>query len=70
MSKYSALSTYLFISYCMFAPLFLHAQSSVWQSLFNGENLDGWTQLNGEAEYRVEDNAIWAGRTLQCIHTS
>ena len=26
--------------------------------LFNGENLDGWTQRNGTATYRVEDGAI------------
>lgn len=29
-----------------------------WQQLFNGNNLDGWTQLNGNAEYRAEDGAI------------
>jgi hypothetical protein len=29
-----------------------------WQSLFNGENLEGWEQLNGEAEYSVEEGAI------------
>ena len=29
-----------------------------WENLFNGKNLKGWTKLNGEAEYRVEDGAI------------
>lgn len=29
-----------------------------WVTLFNGENLDGWVQRNGTAEYRVEDGAI------------
>ena len=29
-----------------------------WVSLFNGRNLKGWTKLNGEAKYRVEDGAI------------
>ncbi|MDZ7722997.1 MAG: DUF1080 domain-containing protein [candidate division KSB1 bacterium] len=29
-----------------------------WTPLFNGENLDGWTRLNGTAEYKVEDNMI------------
>lgn len=38
-------------------PQTLLAQNG-WQQLFNGETLDGWTQLNGEAEYQVEDNAI------------
>lgn len=43
-------------------PFTLLAQEG-WQQLFNGKNLDGWTQLNGEAEYRVEDNAI-VGRAV------
>lgn len=29
-----------------------------WQELFNGEDLSGWTQLGGEAEYAVRDGAI------------
>ncbi|MEG1586757.1 MAG: DUF1080 domain-containing protein [Bacteroidales bacterium] len=29
-----------------------------WTSLFNGKNLNGWTKLNGTAEYKVEDGAI------------
>lgn len=29
-----------------------------WQSLFNGKNLNGWTRLNGKAEYKVVDGAI------------
>ncbi|ARA91992.1 hypothetical protein AWN76_001625 [Rhodothermaceae bacterium RA] len=29
-----------------------------WTMLFNGENLDGWIQRNGEAEYRVENGTI------------
>jgi len=29
-----------------------------WVSLFGGENLDGWTQRNGTATYRVEGDAI------------
>ncbi len=35
---------------------------AVWTPLFNGENLDGWTQRNGTATYRVEDGAI-VGKT-------
>ncbi len=34
-----------------------------WEELFNGENLNGWKQLNGSAEYTVEDGAI-AGTTV------
>lgn len=33
-------------------------------SLFNGKNLDGWTQRNGTATYRVENNTI-VGRTAE-----
>jgi hypothetical protein len=35
-----------------------------WTSLFNGENLDGWTQRNGTATYRIEGNAI-VGKTAE-----
>lgn len=31
---------------------------SNWENLFNGKNLKGWTRLNGNANYRVEDGAI------------
>ncbi|MGV8963774.1 MAG: 3-keto-disaccharide hydrolase [Candidatus Saccharimonadaceae bacterium] len=33
-------------------------QEAIWQKLFNGENLKGWTRLNGTAEYKVENNTI------------
>lgn len=33
-----------------------------WIDLFNGENLDGWTQRNGTATFRVEGNTI-VGKT-------
>ncbi len=35
-----------------------HHESSGWKSLFNGQSLEGWTQLNGTASYRVEKRAI------------
>lgn len=45
----------LFIS----ATLITRAQESTeWTELFNGKNLKGWKILNGEAEYKVEDNVI------------
>lgn len=34
------------------------AQGQEWKSLFDGETLEGWTQLNGTAKYRVEDGTI------------
>lgn len=33
-------------------------ETNGWTMLFNGENLDGWVQRNGEAEYRIEDGTI------------
>lgn len=40
----------------------LHADNEGLVDLFNGKNLDGWTQRNGTATYRVEGNEI-VGRT-------
>ena len=34
------------------------AAQDKWVMLFNGKNLDGWTQMNGTATYRIEDGAI------------
>lgn len=34
------------------------AQSDGWTNLFNGKDLSGWKQLNGEAKYEVEDGVI------------
>ena len=34
------------------------AQEPKWQNLFNGHNLQGWTKLNGTAEYKIKGNTI------------
>ncbi|MEC9189133.1 MAG: family 16 glycoside hydrolase [Planctomycetota bacterium] len=34
------------------------------QSLFDGKTLEGWTQKNGTATYRVEDGCV-VGKTSQ-----
>ncbi len=46
--------------------LIAHAdtEDSKFVDLFNGKNLDGWTQRNGTATYRVEGDAI-VGRTSE-----
>src|SRR5215217_1031558 len=36
----------------------LHAQSGKWQNLFNGKDLKGWKQLNGQAKYEVVNGEI------------
>ena len=51
MKKFSLLAM---LAMCGMAA-FAQAQ---WVNLFNGKNLNGWTRLNGTAEYRVEDGAI------------
>lgn len=44
----------LFIS----LPSTLQAQNQKWQNLFNGKDLKGWKQLNGQARYEVINNEI------------
>lgn len=44
------------------ASLCSPAAAGEWITLFDGETLNGWTQRNGYATYRVEDGAI-VGRT-------
>ncbi len=40
------------------------AMAEDWISLFNGKTLDGWTQRNGTATYRVEDGCV-VGKTSE-----
>ncbi|TKC57745.1 DUF1080 domain-containing protein [Pedobacter hiemivivus] len=42
----------------------LHAQSGKWQNLFNGKDLTGWKQLNGNAKYVVVNGEI-VGTTVK-----
>ncbi len=39
-------------------------ESDGWKKLFDGKTLDGWTQRNGTATYRVEDGAV-VGKTSE-----
>lgn len=39
-------------------PVLAQSNESDWTALFDGESLDNWIQRNGEAEYRIEGNAI------------
>ena len=48
---------------CLFALSGLMAQTDGWVSLFNGKDLTGWKQLNGEAKYTVE-NGVIVGTTV------
>ncbi|MCA1758355.1 MAG: DUF1080 domain-containing protein [Bacteroidales bacterium] len=48
---------------CLFTFSGLMAQNDGWVSLFNGKDLTGWKQLNGEAKYAVE-NGVIVGTTV------
>jgi hypothetical protein len=48
---------------CLFTLSGLMAQNDGWVSLFNGKDLTGWKQLNGEAKYTVE-NGVIVGTTV------
>jgi len=55
LSKY-----FLFIIICTAANI-IEAQE--WTYLFNGSDLEGWTRLNGEAEYYIEEEGVLVGAT-------
>ena len=38
--------------------LLANAQTDGWESLFNGKDLTGWKQLNGDARFEVKDGVI------------
>lgn len=40
------------------SPVGLQAQTQKWQNLFNGKDLQGWKQLNGQAKYEVVNGEI------------
>jgi hypothetical protein len=54
--------TFLLIAVSSMAPASAADHGLV--DLFNGRNLDGWSQKNGTATYRVEENAI-VGKTSE-----
>ena len=45
-----------------FTSVSFGAEKDGWVSLFDGKSLEGWTQRNGTATYRVEDGAV-VGKT-------
>ncbi|MBC8985213.1 DUF1080 domain-containing protein [Pedobacter sp. N36a] len=40
------------------SPVGLQAQTQKWQNLFNGKDLQGWKQLNGQAKYEAVNGEI------------
>jgi hypothetical protein len=52
---------YSFCIYCLLISSFGYSQNlseNDWINLFNGKNLQGWRQLNGQAEYKIEKDEI------------
>ena len=43
--------------------LLAQEQESAWVELFNGKDLEGWTQKNGTAKYVVEEGGVICGTT-------
>ena len=56
------LSAALLISTCVVHSA--SAEDAEFTDLFNGKNLDGWTQRNGTATYRIEEGAV-VGKTAE-----
>jgi len=54
-AKYIILAGFLFLTFSGFSQ---QKKSGQWQNLFNGKNLAGWKQLNGQAKYEVKNNEI------------
>ena len=52
----------------MSLPSTLQAQNQKWQNLFNGKDLKGWKQLNGQAKYEVINGEI-VGTTVSIRRT-
>ena len=45
-------------AFLLSAPLQAQKSKGGWVDLFNGKDLTGWKQLNGQAKYEVKDGAI------------
>ena len=56
-------SPFVFLSACLVSSLTLADQPGT-VNLFNGKNLDGWSQRNGTATYRIEGDTI-VGKTSE-----
>lgn len=50
--------TLLVLTLSLFAPLFAQRKGDGWRPLFNGKDLTGWTQLNGQAKYEFKDGEL------------
>ena len=58
MKRYHQYATGL-LALCLILPASADpSKKGEWVDLFNGKNLDGWTQRNGTATYKVLDGAI------------
>ncbi len=65
MKNLTMILIFVFLAAAACAP----QDTAPWEALFNGENLEGWTRLNGEATYKVEDGAIVGTTVLETPNT-
>lgn len=56
-NNYYRMKKFAFLLFVVFFSSLSFAQPK-WESLFNGKNLKGWTQLSGTAQYKVLDGVI------------
>ncbi|MBI1374006.1 MAG: DUF1080 domain-containing protein [Phycisphaera sp.] len=64
MNRRAVLSVVAAVAVLVVMSLTVRAADDGWVSLFDGKTLSGWTQLNGNAKYSVEDGAI-VGQTIE-----
>lgn len=57
MDKLLLMRYFIFGLCTLLVPVLVWSQDG-WVSLFNGNNLNGWKQLNGKAHYKVEEGVI------------
>jgi len=48
----------------LMSAVFISVYGQEWEELFNGKNLKGWKQLDGTAEFRVEDGMVVGVSTM------
>ena len=50
--------SFVLLLFVCLGALPLSAQNHGWQFLFNGKDFDNFKQLNGKADYRIEDGVM------------
>ena len=67
MSHYNLINP--LVASLVFGAIAAAQAEDAWIELFNGQNLDGWTERNKEGSFRVEDGAI-VGTAVEGLGTT